>query len=116
LTRLARRRAAGFTAQGALGKIDLLTTLGTLVGAVELIRENFFFSPARRTLATKGFEVLEAAESGAMLGCGLFFGHGKSSTPSFGDGLMAAAVAPNSRHRSPSPFYGSTRGKRRAPR
>jgi hypothetical protein len=49
------------------------------VGAVELVGENFFFGTTGRALAAEGFEVLEAAESGAMLGCGLFLAHKVSS-------------------------------------
>jgi hypothetical protein len=61
---------SGFAAQCALLKINLLTAGRTTMGLIEFIREDLFFLAASWAFADKGFEVLMAFKSRAMLGCG----------------------------------------------
>jgi hypothetical protein len=55
--------------KGALGKVDLLTASGALVGFVEFIGKDFLFLTTRRAFACEGFKAFELFVSRAMLGC-----------------------------------------------
>jgi hypothetical protein len=54
----------------ALRKIDLFAAFFTGLGFVELVREDFDFLLAIRTVACKGFQILELFKTGTVLGCG----------------------------------------------